>query len=201
MRKVNLGGVNLVHYTPVLSKMFENTEELNESLKEQILEKMKTSKGVSKSNEGGWHSDLDLLYWLDPKTKDQLISIIVGSMEEMLMSLMEEKPSGDFNLKITAWANVSEKGNFNTLHTHPGSVWSGVYYIDDGGDPESRILFPDTRIESHMIESPINPFKQETLELPPISGMSVIFPSWLQHSVRPYNGTKQRISIAYNIST
>ena len=34
----------------------------------------------------------------------------------------------------------------------------------------------------------------------PRAGMMVLFPSWLQHAVRPYRGTQTRISIAFNMS-
>ena len=27
------------------------------------------------------------------------------------------------------WANINTKGNFNTPHTHPGSHYSGCYYV------------------------------------------------------------------------
>jgi hypothetical protein len=30
--------------------------------------------------------------------------------------------------------------------------------------------------------------------------MCVVFPSWLSHGVRPYRGTRERISIAINFS-
>jgi hypothetical protein len=30
--------------------------------------------------------------------------------------------------------------------------------------------------------------------------MIILFPSWLQHAVRPYRGEKMRISIAFNLS-
>lgn len=32
-----------------------------------------------------------------------------------------------------AWFNVLGAGAWNCLHTHPGSAYSGVYYVDDGG--------------------------------------------------------------------
>jgi uncharacterized protein (TIGR02466 family) len=34
----------------------------------------------------------------------------------------------------------------------------------------------------------------------PKSGRLVMFPAWLLHQVRPYRGTAQRISIAFNLS-
>jgi uncharacterized protein (TIGR02466 family) len=32
----------------------------------------------------------------------------------------------------------------------------------------------------------------------PKSGQFVLFPSWLQHAVRPYRGERTRISVAFN---
>jgi hypothetical protein len=40
----------------------------------------------------------------------------------------------------------------------------------------------------------------EAQRLTPRSGMCVVFPSWLSHGVRPYRGTRERISIAINFS-
>ena len=34
----------------------------------------------------------------------------------------------------------------------------------------------------------------------PRAGRLVMFPSWVLHQVRPYRGTAQRISIAFNLS-
>ena len=34
----------------------------------------------------------------------------------------------------------------------------------------------------------------------PRAGMMILFPSWLQHGVRPYRGRGQRISVAFNLS-
>jgi hypothetical protein len=28
---------------------------------------------------------------------------------------------------ISAWANVNGTGDFNKVHVHPGSTWSGTY--------------------------------------------------------------------------
>jgi hypothetical protein len=36
-------------------------------------------------------------------------------------------------------------------------------------------------------------------EIEPKAGMLVLFPAWLSHSVEPWQGTGQRISVAMNI--
>jgi hypothetical protein len=40
----------------------------------------------------------------------------------------------------------------------------------------------------------------ESQRLSPRAGAFVVFPSWLSHGVRPYLGTRERISIAINFS-
>ena len=45
----------------------------------------------------------------------------------------------DIRWSLQAWANVNRKGHANDTHAHPGSVFSGCYYVDDGGigdDPD-----------------------------------------------------------------
>ena len=36
--------------------------------------------------------------------------------------------------------------------------------------------------------------------IPPKAGRMVMFPAWLLHEVRPYRGSAERISIAFNLS-
>ena len=48
------------------------------------------------------------------------------------------------------WANINRSGHGNEFHSHPGSFWSGVYYVDDGGiaaDPSlgGELEFMDPR--------------------------------------------------------
>ena len=39
-----------------------------------------------------------------------------------------------------------------------------------------------------------------TERIRPKAGRLVMFPSWMIHQVRPYHGTAERISIAFNLS-
>lgn len=197
MRRLNAQNINIAHFTPILARTLEGVEDLNSALREQILAKRAISLGVTKSNRGGWHSESDLFMYLEERTRDQLLGILRAGVEEMLSFLIESPQVGA--MRMLAWANVSERGNYNSLHVHPGAVWSGAYYVDAGGDPSSRIVFPDPRIAAQMIESPINPFTDDAIEFAPQPGLLVVFPSWLQHSVQPYQGDEFRISISFNV--
>jgi uncharacterized protein (TIGR02466 family) len=112
--------------------------------------------------------------------------------------------------RINSWANVNRHGNGNQFHTHPGAVWSATYYVDDGGvgaDPSlgGEFEVQDPRGVAPIMYAPHLTFPGpdgaalgEAQRLSPRSGMFVVFPSWLSHGVRPYRGTRERISIAIN---
>src|SRR5204863_255086 len=57
------------------------------------------------------------------------------------------------------WANVNRSGHGNEYHSHPGSYWSGTYYVDDGGiaaDPSlgGELEFLDPRGPVPLMNAP-----------------------------------------------
>lgn len=102
-----------------------------------------------------------------------------------------------------SWANVYREGDYAMAHAHTRSTASVVYFLDAGDDdPEDpaggRFCFVDPRLacccqeEPGMMTSPYLPRMT--------SGTMIIFPSHLVHCVNPYNGTRPRITIAWNIN-
>ena len=55
------------------------------------------------------------------------------------------------------------------------------------GAPDLRLKLPDGQA------------MHSEVSLRPKTGMIVMFPSWLQHAVRPFHGSGPRISIAINL--
>ena len=114
------------------------------------------------------------------------------------------------NWTTEAWANVNGPGDSNACHYHPGSFWSGSYYVNDGGcadDPALGGEFEmfDPRGPAPMMHAPTLKFSSEdglsagsAETIAPRPGLMFLFPSFLLHSVRPYRGTRLRISIAFN---
>jgi hypothetical protein len=54
----------------------------------------------------------------------------------MRRTLAEIPPPNMFRWTLHVWANVNAPGGFNRFHTHAGSTWSGVYYVDPGTPPD-----------------------------------------------------------------
>ena len=89
-------------------------------------------------------------------------------------------------------------------HSHPGSAWLGVYYVDVGTSPPdcplSGVLeFLDPRTGAEAVSAPGDPYGA-SVRVQPGSGLLVVFPSWLHHWVHPYAGLVPRITVSFNAS-
>ena len=176
---------------------------------ELILEREKAdATAVQKSNAGGWHSRSDLMNWPEPplaKLREWFVEATNAMVEATVKLTSAGGVSRPFtgSLQFVAWANVIRKGHYHRIHNHPGSSWSGVYYVDAGqdapGQPLSGVLeLLDPRPFTEMVFTPGEPFGQKAIVRPRSGGM-VIFPGFLYHFVNPYQGEGERISIAFNV--
>jgi uncharacterized protein (TIGR02466 family) len=107
-----------------------------------------------------------------------------------------------------AWFHIMRRGAFFGLHNHPMASWSGVYSVhaapSDANKPDSGLLcFVNPCVTSAMYMDSANnmlrpPFDVgfRTFRLEP--GQLVLFPSWLLHDVKPYEGDGERITVAFN---
>ena len=110
----------------------------------------------------------------------------------------------DLNNKIditSAWSIINKKNASNERHIHSNSYISAVYYVSapkNCGD----ILFHDPR-EARIIRKPNtikgNKLNAEVVNITPQSGLLVLFPSYLYHSVAKNNSDEERIIISFNI--
>ena len=186
----------------------ENCESLNESLLRIVLEKETSTPSSDYANLGGWHSAGDLLEWPYPEI-GMLKGYIVEALNLMVQStgqLPEVRghaaPKGSF--RISAWANTSRRGNYHRMHNHPGSAWSGCYYVT-ALNPSSTsnesiggaLEFYDPRPFTEMVDAPGSPYGQRMI-VRPQPGLMVLFPSWLYHFVHPHDSDSVRVSIAFN---
>jgi len=193
--------------TPVAAVEMPGAERLNPQLVETILRRRTENGSVQASNAGGWHSDREILVWGGEPVR-QIVEIAKG-VATRLTADREGNPVQPA-WTVQAWANVNGPGDSNICHYHPGSVWSGTYYVEDGGcasDPSLGGEFEmlDPRGPGPGMYAPTLKFAGEdgasvgsAETIRPRPGLLFIFPSWLYHQVRPYRGSALRISIAFN---
>ena len=166
--------------------------------------------GVQFSNVGGWHSNTAMLEWGGDVAR--AVAHKSMTMTDALTIDVKSPETSRYGWHAEMWANISGRGHANQYHFHPGSFWSAVAYVDDGyagsddpalgGElqlldprmPTIRMAAPDLRLKD--ADGQMQP---NEIAVRPRSGLIVVFPSWLQHGVRPFHGTGTRISVAINL--
>lgn len=204
----NLSAKNLFPTPLIVSELPPDViTDLNPILKQLVLSRAKDQEGVHVSNQGGWQSDDQLPAW-GGEPVAILLSCIKQLLDEITLYHKDSKLDRvSIDWKINGWANINRDGHFNGRHIHPGAYWSAVYYVSidqqtDGGelelfDPRGSLPLMYCPVLRMGLQGYVTAGNSELHK--PKEGQCVIFPSWLAHAVRPYNGGT-RISLAFNFS-
>ena len=214
LEKVEVQAIrNTLFETPVVLATLDNADRLLEELEYIVRQRRaKDPQGLVRSNEGGWHSDTNMIKW--GGTPAQWLANNCIALAKKLSRFVDSSPEA-YIWSTQMWANISHQGTSNQLHVHPGNLWSAVLYLNMGGDgPQSNdtsdcggaIYFEDPRALINNMHNPDFRFddgkgnsQRVYPEILPRRGNLLMFPSWLRHGVKRYMGTKERISIAINI--
>lgn len=189
----------LLFATPLLRRTMPGAAAINAGLRAEVMRRAASEPGVRVSNRGGWQSKTDLLEWPLPEVAT-LRSWIVEAVKSMatLSPELSNRAPGTTQFKAYAWANLNRTHDYNVAHLHPESHFSGVYYVDAGNAVTGgTIQFTDPRPMARAMPVPGFNFDR-VLTVVPASGLMLLFPSWLEHWVAPYDGPNERISIAFN---
>lgn len=224
--KVDLGmeGTHQIGGSPIFTRQWPDTEQLNARLREVVLQKQATTLGMKKSNCGGWHSDTNFQLWDDPAVRELLNMLHTMLREVIRATVPDPTPEMFRGWDVESWANVNQLTDSASEHTHVGgmNLWAAVYYIDTGEEADevssgftrfvdmsgiprpiqegTEVRRPDGPIRSWQDRCGLSPVgEQYDLQIEPAPGKMLFFPSTLPHYVTPYLGTRKRITIAFNL--
>ncbi len=187
--------------SPILDHMWSEGHIYNGALRKSILSYEKEAPGNARSNMGGWQSEGGGLKFCGT-AGEYFMKHVLEVIDEATARFYAgfARPLEPHSWTLTAWANVNRRGDYNVVHTHPSSTWSGVYYVDGGEpDPDSvgtglelfdpnparaNLFFPDVSVSNVIFK--------------PQPGAMLLFPSYVPHGVPPHKGSGARISIAFN---
>jgi|TARA_B100000085_G_scaffold498_1_gene507 uncharacterized protein (TIGR02466 family) len=182
---------------PISTTQLDYPVDIIETLCQQ--ERRKNSKGVIKSNLGGWQSD-NIIY---PDSPFFFLQDIEKICQEVAKDVLKINKSVFLN---NAWININQKDNLNQVHTHPNNILSGVYYVKT---PEKcgNIIFRHPGFdmmerdwEDIVSDSDHNVYNSDTWWLPAKANTLYIFPSWIKHLVGPNMSDEERISMSFNFA-
>lgn len=133
---------------------------------------------------------------------NQLLSL-VGSLNGYDLATLKR-----LQIYNDCWFHVTRRGGYFGLHNHPNASWSGVYCVDPGkndpGKKDSGVLsFVNPLIMSAMhmdagIARMQLPHGYQIANVSLEAGQLVMFPSWVLHDVKPFEGEGERVTIAFN---
>lgn len=166
-------------------------------IQKECIYRSRKDKGRIKSNLGGWQSNS---LFKDDSFFSNLISVIKSAAVEFADGIQINS-----NLEINSfWININKFKDYNQYHTHPGSIFSGVYYIKTSKNCGSiQFKHPcSLGIENcwDQKKQQLNPFNSCVWDLEPVENRLLIFPSWIEHQVLPNLSQSDRISISFNLT-
>jgi hypothetical protein len=142
-----------------------------------------------------------------PNTIDVDVSWLVNYLETLCQGYMElvTAQSGAEELKYckpvvtSIWTIRQEQGHYQEMHSHPNGNISGNIYItvpdlNEGSNAsDSQILFrmPQSKDVTKFIMN-------DTWKFTPKSGTVILFPSYLPHTVYPWEGSGYRTALAFD---
>ena len=137
--------------TPLIKSKIPDSAGLIAELKSVVLARAETHPSASRSNKGGWQSDTAMLQW-GGEAAVKLVTQILHMCARYTRDVGQTDPQKPrFEWTAEMWANSCPPSVGHESHTHPGSLWSVVFYLDDGlaeGESEEnagQIVLQDPR--------------------------------------------------------
>lgn len=168
-----------------------------------------TDKGVKRSNVGGWQYDV--------KTGEcAAYDDVMDKCVHVVNHIFNDIYGIEIDVRLAnSWLNSNNIGDSNCFHTHPGSLFSGVYYINASKEKgNGSINF--IRNDHHTIEEFKNKIsgamgknsylKTEDKQfascsfMQPKQGHAYLFPPWFGHEVRRNYTESNRLVIGMNFN-
>ena len=185
---------------PIFHYRIENFKKHNENLSKHIYQLYnEDKKGLTRSNQGGWHSKPFNL-----KKKDEAPFLFFMDIQKYVADVFKEYgwnyTPGKVNL-TEMWAIINKKNNFNIEHTHPNSFLSAAYYVkapENCGSFKASNPLQIAR-ERIAISDKKTELNTNIVNIKPTEGDLLLFPAYLPHSVGMNLSDEDRIVISFNI--
>jgi uncharacterized protein (TIGR02466 family) len=197
--------MQLLFPTPLLIYRIPDADAINAAILEEIDQRQKEDEGITRSNRIGWHSRPDFFFRKENAHR-ALANAVKQAIGHATASLSKNPNKEQLKLHMTGWINVNPVHGYNVPHDHPGSFWSGAYYIQvPTGDPDSDADREKGSIS--FIDHRSAPAGQGMVQAPqlngsrgfrPEAGTLLVFPSGQRHWVHPNPGPEERVTMAFN---
>ena len=167
-----------------------NLKKETNSIKEKYTLVRTPSLNVDSIHQNCWD-----INWNDYKHYSSLIKNIKQHIKNYVNAL------GNFHKEIiisNLWFNISNKGDFNFPHSHPGSIISGVFYIESEGDSILRFYNNHYLVSNFMTSDNSNDMSFTGYDIPCQKGRLLLWPSHIIHGNPLQTIEGEKIAVSFN---
>jgi uncharacterized protein (TIGR02466 family) len=212
-------GFHALWPTPLGVHRYAQAEMLNPLLV-RVFGALRATQGHARGEAPGafFASDDDLLQRVQLTEWQAFVRFIVESLRDTVTRTNAAAwPPQGLDLQVAVegmWFQVTNRGAFHDVHTHGNASWSGVYCVQVD-EPERRCAHPVYGAANGVTRFYGPPFahlggahvdvgnaylQPPHVEVEPVPGQLVLFPSWLAHQALPYDGECERVVVSFNAS-
>lgn len=192
--------------TPVMRDMTGLTPAQRMEICEYLLSLRAAAPGESLANRGGWHSSRNLFapeYRQFPAMREAITQALFRYFTDVFGCRNE------LQLAVNGWTVINRAGDYNVPHNHASNLLSGALYLSvPAGMKGGTINFQDPRLNLNAHDTPgmqrqqvRPPWMGSRYTVKPNAGEIIVFPSWLNHWVDPFQCDQPeavRIVISFN---
>ncbi len=178
------------------ANLFHKKLGTNHDLLQQIKEIQRTNPSTnSATNDGCWRSDEKL------NDIDWLITEVIRLLDQAVEHYRKEDHiynnlTTNKACKLSAWVNVNQPHSRNVLHSHVGSHYSCVYYLQGKDCGALRLINPANLLGNCNRAAP---FVRDFV-FHPTDGDLILWPAWVPHEVEPNLSNRERINVVFDIT-
>jgi Putative 2OG-Fe(II) oxygenase len=212
-------GLHLLWPTPLGVHRCPDAAELNPMLV-RIFGALRATQSHARGAARGafFASDDDLLRRVQLPEWQAFVRFLVESLRDTVSQANAAAwPARRLELRIAIegmWFQTSNQGAAHDVHTHGNCSWSGVYVVQADADA-ARIAHPVYGAANGVTRfigpyfTPLggahvdlgNAYLQPPhVDVAPLPGQLILFPSWLAHQAMPYAGALDRVIVSFNAS-
>jgi len=161
-------------------------------VKEVLAMRAASPKPAGRTVRHGWNSES-----MTVLEKPELAALRDAIRAACCMAL-NEMGLGSRSFELQSWINLHDRGGFNFLHLHEGSLLSGSFYLQvPPGSGEFVFRDPRPGVIHGSVKGAV-PNGHSDVHLTPGAGLLVLFPCWMEHYVEPHDSDEPRITLAFN---
>ncbi|MBL8351079.1 MAG: hypothetical protein JNL87_12300 [Burkholderiaceae bacterium] len=211
-------GLHALWPVPLAVHRFDAAQEIDPLLA-RVFGTLRATQAHARGENGDaafFASDDDLLTRIRLPEFQSLVRFIVDRLRDTVVQVNRGAwPAVPPDLAIAIdglWFQASNRGAFHDVHTHGNCSWSGVYCVQVDAEAQ-RITHPTYGAANGVTRFYGPPFaalggahvdlgnaylQPPQVDVAPVPGQLVLFPSWLAHQALPYAGTADRLIVSFN---